>query len=150
MALLAAACVSGSVLAQDRPAPQDTPTFRAEANLVRVDMYATLNGALVTDLRPEDVEVYEDGVRQSIQSFELIRIGAAAASEVAAVATDDSRTRIYVLNIVEWESIGRAHGEAFREIRPATSMVEVSRLIMPEMLVEIEADAYISNQDDGA
>ena len=54
-ALLAAIYVSGSLLAQDRPAPQDTPTFRAEANLVRVDMYATLNGTLVTDLRPEDV-----------------------------------------------------------------------------------------------
>jgi VWFA-related protein len=96
-AILAAICVSGSLLAQDRAVPQDTPTFRAEANLVRVDMYATLNGTLVTDLRAEDVEVYEDGVRQSIQSFELVRIGATAASEVPAVATDDSRTRIYVL-----------------------------------------------------
>ena len=77
-------------------------------------------------------------MRQAIANVE------AALRKAGAAMTDVVRTRMYVTDISRWEEIGRAHGETFGEIRPATSMVEVSRLIDPAMLVEIEADAIIS------
>ena len=63
--------------------------------------------------------------------------------KISANLTNVVRTRIYVTNIEEWKSIGRAHAESFRDIQPATTMVEVERLIRPEMLVEMEADAIL-------
>jgi enamine deaminase RidA (YjgF/YER057c/UK114 family) len=67
-----------------------------------------------------------------------------ALAQAGGQLTDVVRTRIYVLDIAQWEAIARAHGEAFGMIRPATAMVEVRRLIDPEMLVEIEADAFLA------
>lgn len=77
------------------------------------------------------------------QTQAALQVIAAALTQAGANLTDVVRTRIFCTNIDNWEEIGKAHGEVFGDIRPATAMVEVSRLISPDLLVEIEAEAII-------
>ena len=106
---------------------------------VRIGNHIYLSGTTATDAEGKIVGV-GDPYAQTRQILDNI---AAALQRAGATLDDVVRTRIFVTDISQWEAVGRAHGEVFAKIRPACTMVEVARLIAPELLVEIEADAVI-------
>lgn len=110
---------------------------------VRTGPHVHVSGTTATD-EEGDVVGVDDPYRQTKRALSNVE---AALREAGATLSDVVRTRLFVVDIDDWEAIGRAHGEVFGDIRPAATMVEVDRLIAPELLVEVEVVAIVGDEE---
>ncbi len=107
---------------------------------VRIGAHVHVAGTTATD-ESGTIVARGDAYAQTVQALKNIE---AALHKAGATMRDVVRTRVFVTDIARWEEVGQAHGEVFKDIRPASTLIQVSRLVDPDMLVEIEADAYIA------
>jgi enamine deaminase RidA (YjgF/YER057c/UK114 family) len=133
----------------NRPARKNFPSgapweaIVGYSRAVRIDNHVWVSGTTATDERGKVVGV-GDAAAQTRYALQKIE---GALKEAGATFADVVRTRMFVTDISQWEAVGRVHGEFFGAIRPAATMVEVSKLIDPDHLVEIEVDAFITAKD---